>query len=47
VRFADQIIALDQGRIIERGTHADLLASNRYYAKTFQLQKIEERINAS
>jgi len=47
VSFADQIIALDQGRIIEHGTHRDLLATNHYYAKTFQLQEIEERINAS
>ena len=47
VSFADQIIALDQGRIIEHGTHRDLLATNHYYAKTLQLQEIEERINAS
>jgi ATP-binding cassette subfamily B multidrug efflux pump len=46
VSFADQIIALDQGRIIEHGTHSDLLATNQYYAKTFQLQEIEENINA-
>ena len=46
VSFADQIIALDQGQIIERGTHTDLLATNQYYAKTFQLQEIEESINA-
>ena len=47
VSFADQIIALDQGRIIEHGTHSDLLATNRYYARTFQLQEIEESINAA
>jgi ATP-binding cassette subfamily B protein len=47
VSFADQIIALDQGRIIEHGNHNDLLAKNQYYAKTFRLQEIEERINAS
>jgi ATP-binding cassette subfamily B multidrug efflux pump len=47
VSFADQIIALDQGRIIEHGNHIDLLAKNQYYAKTFRLQEIEERINAS
>ena len=47
VSFADQIIALDQGRIVEHGTHNDLLATNQYYAKTFQLQEIEESINAS
>jgi ATP-binding cassette subfamily B multidrug efflux pump len=46
VSFADQIITLDQGQIIEHGTHNDLLATNQYYAKTFQLQEIEESINA-
>ena len=47
VSFADQIITLDQGRIIEQGSHSDLLAKNQYYAKTFQLQEIEESINAA
>jgi len=47
VSFADQIIALDQGRIVEHGTHNDLLATNQYYAKTFQLQEMEESINAT
>ena len=47
VSFADQIIALDKGRVIESGTHAELIASNQYYGKTFQLQKIEEGVNAS
>jgi ATP-binding cassette subfamily B multidrug efflux pump len=42
VRFADQIITLDRGRIIEFGTHLDLMASDGYYAKTFRLQEIEE-----
>ena len=47
VSFADEIITLDQGRIIEHGTHNDLLATHQYYAKTFQLQEIEENINAA
>jgi len=47
VSFADQIIALDKGRIIERGTHPELIVTNHYYAKTFQLQEIEEVVNAS
>ena len=42
VRFADQIITLDQGSIVESGTHAKLMENNRYYAKTFHLQEIEE-----
>ena len=47
VSFADQIMALQKGRIIERGTHRELIATNQYYAKTFQLQEIEEGLNAS
>jgi len=42
LRFADQIIALERGCIIESGTHSELLALNKYYAKTFRLQEIEE-----
>ncbi|MCP4373350.1 MAG: ABC transporter ATP-binding protein [Deltaproteobacteria bacterium] len=42
VRFADQIITLDKGSIVESGNHARLMENNRYYAKTFRLQEIEE-----
>jgi ATP-binding cassette subfamily B protein len=41
VADADEIIVLDQGRIIERGTHADLLASNGAYARMWALQQTE------
>jgi ATP-binding cassette subfamily B protein len=47
VSFADQVIALEKGRIIERGTHRELIVTNQYYGKTFQLQEIEEGLNAS
>jgi ATP-binding cassette subfamily B multidrug efflux pump len=40
--FADQIIALEKGRIVESGNHAELMAQDKYYAKTFRLQEIEE-----
>ncbi len=43
VRFADQIIALSKGRIVESGTHDELMANDEYYAKTFRLQEIEEQ----
>jgi len=42
VRFADQIIALEKGSIIESGNHSELMAQDKYYAKTFRLQEIEE-----
>ena len=47
VRFADLIISLEKGRIVESGTHSDLLQANQYYAKTFRLQEIEEVVHAS
>lgn len=38
VRLADQILVLDQGRIIERGTHAELVAARGAYAELFEMQ---------
>jgi ATP-binding cassette subfamily B protein len=46
VRFADQIITFDKGSIVESGTHTRLMENNRYYAKTFRLQEIEEGLEA-
>ena len=40
VRQADQIAVLDQGRVVESGSHAELMASERYYAQTYRLQEI-------
>ena len=47
VSYADRIITLDLGRITERGTHRQLMESNKYYAKTYHLQEIEEDLNAA
>jgi len=38
VRSAEQILVVDRGRIIERGTHAELLGQNGRYAFLFRLQ---------
>ncbi|HEY0195825.1 MAG TPA: ABC transporter ATP-binding protein, partial [Kofleriaceae bacterium] len=38
VRMADQIIVLDRGAIIERGSHAELVAEGGRYATLFNLQ---------
>jgi len=40
--FADNIIVLDNGKIIATGTHARLMEQNTYYTGTYQLQEIEE-----
>ena len=33
IEKADLILVMDQGRIVERGTHGQLLAENGYYAR--------------
>jgi ATP-binding cassette subfamily B protein len=47
VRFADAIITLKDGCIVETGTHDELMALDDYYAKTFRLQEIVEDVNAN
>ena len=44
VRTADQIAVLDQGRIVELGTHDQLLGLNGYYASLYQKQQLEEEL---
>lgn len=39
---ADQIIVLDDGRIVESGDHQSLLASNGYYAELYANQMLEQ-----
>ncbi|MGH3387032.1 MAG: ABC transporter ATP-binding protein, partial [Nocardioidaceae bacterium] len=38
VRGADQILVVDQGRIVERGTHDELLAGGGLYRALYQTQ---------
>lgn len=38
VRQADRILVLDEGKVLELGTHKELMANNSLYAQLFQLQ---------
>lgn len=40
---ADQIIVLDKGRIVERGTHEDLLKKKGYYYNLYKLQQNSDK----
>ncbi|HEY0871925.1 MAG TPA: ABC transporter ATP-binding protein [Vicinamibacterales bacterium] len=47
VRDADQIFVMDDGRIIECGTHEQLVALDGTYASMYRKQLLEEELEAS
>jgi len=46
VRQADRIVVLAGGRIVEQGSHAELIANGGYYAELSQKQMLEEELEA-
>jgi ATP-binding cassette subfamily B multidrug efflux pump len=44
VRDADAILVLDEGQIVERGTHADLIAAGGRYWELLRRQQLEEEL---
>ena len=45
VMHADQTIVIDKGRIVERGTHEELIAGGGIYDRIWRLQQAERRVS--
>jgi ATP-binding cassette subfamily B protein len=45
VMHADQTIVIDKGRIVERGTHEELIAAGGIYDRIWRLQQAERRVS--
>jgi ATP-binding cassette subfamily B protein len=46
VKNADEVIVLERGRIVERGTHSELLLNGRRYQEIYELQFRDQEVAA-
>ena len=47
VQHSDLILVLDKGRLVEKGTHAELLKKNGYYMELYRMQQLEKEAEKS
>ncbi len=45
VKKADKIIVMDDGKIVEQGTHKQLLSKNGYYSKLYSIQFLQKKVS--
>lgn len=41
---ADHVVVLDQGRVVEQGRHAELLAASGLYSRLWRIQRLEDEL---
>ena len=47
IKESDRILVMDQGHVVETGTHEDLLAQNGFYARLYRSQfEAQEKVSA-
>ena len=47
VMLADRIVVIEEGRVIEEGTHLELLNQNGVYAELAKVQELEAELEAA